>query len=159
MRWLWLALAVTAADLGSKELAESMLGDGRVPLLPGLNLALAYNTGMAFGMLQDDKWRLLLLLLPLPVCGVLLYWLHTATSTLSRAAIALIIGGALGNLYERLMFGKVTDFIDVYVGQWHWPTFNVADSAITVGAVILCFCFYLEDSAKAGGKAAKGGPD
>ena len=159
MRWLWLSLVVIAVDLGSKELATSMLSGNRISLLPGLDLTLAYNTGMAFGLLRDEKWRLLLLLLPLPICGVLLYWLHTATSTVSRVAIALVIGGALGNLYERMMFGKVTDFIDLYLGQWHWPTFNVADSAITIGAVILCFCFYREGGAEAGNKTAKDNPD
>ena len=147
MKWLWLSAAVLALDLGSKSLMASILATGDIAVMPGFNLALVYNTGMGFGMLADAKWRLLLLLLPLVVCAVLLYWLHTATSTLFRVAIALVIGGALGNLYERFAHGMVTDFIDVYIHKWHWPTFNIADTAISVGAVIMIVYFYRQDRA------------
>ncbi|MGV0005356.1 MAG: signal peptidase II [Candidatus Porifericomitaceae bacterium WSBS_2022_MAG_OTU9] len=148
MKWLWLSVVVIAADLASKEAARQILADAPIALMPGLNLSLVYNTGMAFGLLSDEQWRLPLLLLPLVICVVLLHWLYTATSVLLRLALALVIGGAIGNLYERLLLGKVTDFIDAYLYKWHWPTFNVADSAITIGVVILVFCLWKDETTK-----------
>ena len=138
LRWLWLSLLVVALDQGSKQLAEATLQlHERVPLLPFFNLTLAYNEGAAFSFLGDQGgWqRWLFTGLAIGVTGVLLVWLHRlrARERLLAAALALIVGGAVGNLIDRVLWGHVIDFLDLYYRQWHWPAFNLADSAIVLG--------------------------
>ncbi|MDD9824410.1 MAG: signal peptidase II [Gammaproteobacteria bacterium] len=142
MRWLWLSLAVVVLDRASKVLAEQWLGPGgAMPLLPGLRLALGYNAGAAFGILSDaGGWqRWFLSGCSLLVCALILLWLRRLPPSPARlpCALALVFGGAAGNLYDRLAYGRVVDFIDLYLRHWHWPAFNVADAAITVGAALL----------------------
>lgn len=109
------------------------------PLLPVLNLTLAFNTGAAFSFLADGGgWQRWLLSAVAVAVGVyLLIWLRglEARRRLEVSGLGLILGGAVGNLVDRLRLGGVIDFIDVHVGGWHWPAFNVADSAITLGVV------------------------
>jgi signal peptidase II len=76
-------------------------------------------------------------ILALVIVGVLLFWLRKADGKLIPAAIGLIVGGAVGNVIDRVVHGAVVDFLDVYWGGYHWPAFNVADSGITVGAILL----------------------
>ncbi len=140
VNYLVLALAVVVADQWSKWLVETHLA-GRPPLrvIPGfLNLTYVTNTGVAFGMLPANGNPLmtgLLTLLGLAALGVVAYYFrHTpATDRRLLAAFGLILGGAVGNLIDRVASGAVTDFVDAYFGTYHWHTFNVADSAITVG--------------------------
>ena len=111
-------------------------------MIPGfLNWTLAFNTGAAFSFLHDaGGWqRWLFSVLAVGVSAVLIVWLRRLPRGEWRTALplALVIGGALGNLVDRVRFGRVTDFIEVYYQQWSWPAFNVADSAISVGAVLL----------------------
>ena len=110
-----------------------------VPVLPILNLTLAFNTGAAFSFLADGGgWqRWLLSGVAVAVSAYLLVWLRglDAAKRLEVIGLGLILGGALGNLVDRLRLGGVIDFIDVHYGGWHWPAFNVADSAITLGVV------------------------
>ena len=100
-----------------------------------------YNEGAAFSFLagQGGWQRWLFSLFALAICGLLGWWLRRlpANAAWLGSAYSLVIGGALGNLLDRLMYGHVVDFIDVYVGQWHWPAFNLADSAICIGAVMI----------------------
>lgn len=113
------------------------------PVMDGFfNLTYVRNTGAAFGVLAmlDDTYRVpFFAATTLAAVGLLLYfiWRAKATDILLLVSLALIIGGALGNLFDRLMYGYVVDFIDWYHGSYHWPAFNVADSAISVGMVIL----------------------
>ena len=142
LHWLWLSLFVLAADQISKQLAESAIQlYERVALLPHLNLTLTYNPGAAFSFLSDQGgWqRWFFSVLAMVVTLVLVIWLRQLDRANRRTAVSLslIIGGAVGNLVDRLLFGHVIDFIDFYYGQWHWPAFNVADSAITVGVVMM----------------------
>jgi signal peptidase II len=106
-----------------------------------LNWTLAFNTGAAFSFLQDaGGWqRWLFTFLAVAVSSVLVIWLSRLSRRDWRTALplALVIGGALGNLIDRVRLGHVTDFIEVYYRHWSWPAFNVADSAISVGAVLL----------------------
>ncbi len=106
-----------------------------------LNWTLAFNTGAAFSFLADESgWqRWLFTALAIGVSAVLVVWLGRTRRGEWRTALplALIVGGAIGNLIDRLRFGHVTDFIQVYHGDWYFPAFNVADSAISVGAVLL----------------------
>ena len=141
-RWLFLSLVVVLADQASKQLIEaSFLVFEERPLLPFLNLTLVYNEGAAFSFLSDQGgWqRWLFSGLALVVSAVLVGWLTRlpATQKWTAAALSLIIGGALGNLIDRLLFGHVIDFIDLYYGRWHWPAFNIADSAIVIGVAMI----------------------
>ena len=142
LKWLWLTLLVIVLDQGSKLLADQMLEYYQaVPVMPFFNLTLSYNAGAAFSFLSDaGGWqRWFFILLALVVSTVLFVWLQRLDNgqRMLAVALALVLGGAVGNLIDRIAYGHVIDFIDVYYQQWHWPIFNIADSAITVGVVIL----------------------
>lgn len=147
-RWLMLSLFVLIADQATKQLVEAnFLVFEQLPVLPFLNLTLVYNEGAAFSFLSDQGgWqRWLFSGLAAAVSVVLTVWLFQLRSgqKWTAAALSLLIGGALGNLVDRLVFGHVIDFIDVFYGRWHWPAFNVADSAIFIGvAMILLETFF-----------------
>lgn len=141
-KWLWLALAVYMIDQIAKVCANKWLVLYQpVPIVPFLNLTLVHNTGAAFGILEHASgWQFwLFLFIAIIVSSVILMWLHRLTATEKRTALALmlILGGALGNLADRIMLGHVVDFIDFYVGEWHWYVFNLADVAICGGGLLL----------------------
>lgn len=140
--WLWLSVLVVVLDQVTKYLAETLLVMHQpVPVLPSFNLMLTYNTGAAFSFLRDaGGWqRWFFLGLGTLVSIGLVIWLTRLKSEEKwlALALALILGGAVGNLIDRAWLGKVIDFIQLYYDRWYWPTFNVADSAIFVGAVLL----------------------
>ena len=141
--WLALSALVIALDQITKHIAITQLEPYQPhPVIPGLlNWTLAFNPGAAFSFLRDaGGWqRWLFSGLAIAVCCALGVWLRRIDRAEWRTALplALVIGGALGNLIDRLRVGHVTDFIEVYHQQWSWPAFNVADSAISVGAVLL----------------------
>lgn len=142
VKWLWISVVVLVLDQCTKLLADSMLVFGRpVAVIPFVDIRLAYNSGAAFSFLGDASgWqRWFFVLLALLVIGILATWLRrlSAAQTGTALALALILGGAAGNLIDRLVYGYVIDFIDLYYDGWHWPTFNVADSAISIGAALL----------------------
>lgn len=142
LRWVWLSVAVIALDQLTKALASAYLVLQRpLAIVPCLNLTLMHNTGAAFSFLGDaGGWqRWLFVLIALAVSAGLLWWLCQLSpgDTWLAVALALVLGGALGNVWDRLYLGYVVDFIQVYYRQWYWPAFNVADSAITLGAVLL----------------------
>lgn len=142
LKWLWLSLFVLLLDQATKHLADSLLDWGQpVPVLSFFNLTLLYNTGAAFSFLSDaGGWqRWFFILLALAVSGVLVHWLRCLSVGQWRmaSALALILGGAIGNVIDRIWLGHVIDFIQLYYRDWYWPAFNLADSAITVGAVLL----------------------
>jgi len=141
LRWLWLSALVVVVDQWTKGLAaEGLQLFQPVPVMPFFNLTLAYNQGAAFSFLGDASgWqRWLLAAIAMIMSLVITVWLARipVAERLRPAALALILGGALGNLYDRLALGYVIDFIDWYYHSWHWPAFNIADSAITVGAIL-----------------------
>ena len=142
MKWLSISLLVLVLDQASKLTADAMLALYQpVLLFPSLAITKAYNTGAAFSFLADASgWqRWFFIGLTVVVSVVLLVWLTRLKQHERRTALALslILGGAIGNLVDRVLYGHVIDFIDVYYGSWHWPAFNVADSAITLGAGVL----------------------
>lgn len=144
LAWLWLSAAVIVFDQLSKWWALYALQPAGVPhpVIPGvLNWTLAFNRGAAFSFLAGgDGWqRWLFVALAVVICAVLVAWLVRTPRRDWRNGLplALIIGGALGNVIDRLHAAQVTDFIQVYFRQWSYPVFNLADSAITVGAVVL----------------------
>jgi len=140
--WIWLSVLVVVLDQATKYLAETgLILHQPVSVLPGFNLMLTYNTGAAFSFLADaGGWqRWFFLGLGSAVSVGLTIWL-TRLKPGERwlaAALALILGGAVGNLIDRLWLGQVIDFIQLYYDRWYWPAFNIADSAITLGAVLL----------------------
>ena len=142
LKWLWLSLAVVVLDQATKLWAGAALAPARpVEVLPFLNLTLLHNTGAAFSFLSDAAgWqRWFFVVVALVVTGVLVLWLRRlrAQERWLAGALALVIGGAIGNLWDRVAYGHVIDFIDLHAAGWHWPAFNIADSAITVGVVVI----------------------
>ncbi len=138
--YLFLSLAVLVLDQWTKWLVEVHLPHSTsLPILSGfLNLTHVRNTGVAFGLFaahgaHGATWLLVAMGLVALAAVIFYFRLAPARNRLLLSSLALIVGGALGNLIDRLASGAVTDFIDVYVGHYHWPAFNVADSAITVG--------------------------
>lgn len=149
-RWLPLTLAVIVVDQASKAwmLYHFVLFE-RLHVLPVLDIVLTYNTGAAFSMLADAAgWqRWVFVALALGVSVALTVWLRrlaAATHALIACGLALIVGGALGNMLDRLRLGHVIDFIHVHWGAHYFPAFNAADSAITVGAGLLLLDAWLE---------------
>lgn len=141
-RWLWLAALVIGLDQATKLWASASLDlYERVEILPFLNFTLVHNPGAAFSFLsQASGWqRWFFVALALVIGTVILVWLRRldAAERWPGIGLALILGGAFGNVIDRLHHGHVVDFIDLYYDRWHWPAFNVADSAITVGAAIM----------------------
>jgi len=140
IRWLWLAAGVIAADQISKAaiLATLREGDGRA-VTGFFSLILTYNTGAAFSFLATASgWqRWLLAGIAIAATIVIVVLLRRGGSALYSTGLALILGGALGNLYDRLVLGKVVDFLLFHYDRWAYPAFNVADSAITVGAALI----------------------
>ncbi len=145
LRWLWIALAVILLDQGTKQLVlQQMQLHQSISVLPFFNLTYLTNPGAAFSFLSEQEgWqRWFFIALAIIVSGVLLAWLRRLDSREFWTAISLslILGGALGNLIDRLFRGgEVIDFIHLHYGEYYWPAFNVADSAIFVGVVIMLF--------------------
>ncbi|CAG0910220.1 unnamed protein product [Cyprideis torosa] len=143
LRFIWISVAILVADQVSKWVANSSLVlHTPVPVLPGyFDFMLAYNTGAAFSFLsQAGGWqRWFFSLLALGVSIAIVIWIKRLPTSekLTAVSLSLILGGAVGNLIDRLLFGHVIDFIQVYFGSYAYPAFNIADSAISVGAVLL----------------------
>ena len=142
LKWLMLSFIVLILDQVSKWLVISnMKLYESIQLLPGFNLTYVHNTGAAFSFLSDaGGWqRWLFALIALAISAVLTVWLLRLKSqeTLLAISISLILGGAVGNLVDRIAYGYVIDFLDVYYQQWHWPAFNIADSAICIGVALM----------------------
>ena len=139
--WLALAAGVVALDLATKAWISSELGPGDVVrVTPFFNLVLAHNTGAAFSFLAGaggwQRWLFTAIAVVISVALVVMLRRSTDNALLS-AAFALVLGGAVGNLYDRVTLGHVVDFVQLHAGGHYFPAFNVADSAITVGVVLL----------------------
>lgn len=157
--WLWLAALVFVLDIATKQIAEAFLNYGEpVYLLPVLDFTLLYNRGAAFSFLANEGgWqRWFFTAISLVVSIVLIVWLKKLprTQLWLPIALALILGGALGNLFDRVMFGHVIDFISVHWQKSYFPAFNIADSAITVGAIMMAIDVVLEGKREAQQKAS-----
>lgn len=143
LRWLLLSLVVLAADQASKLYFLATVPEfTRVPVLPGFfDWTLTYNEGVAFSLFGDgeDLQRFLLSAFAVAVSTGFAVWLTRLprADRWSAVALALVIGGAIGNVVDRVRLGHVVDFILLYWREWHWPAFNVADSCIVVGAIVL----------------------
>lgn len=140
--WGWLSLVVVLLDLGSKQLAITYLNYAEpIPLLPIFDLTLLFNKGAAFSFLSDaGGWqRWVFALIAVVVSAVLVVWLRRTERShwWLGLALSMVLGGALGNLYDRVVQGYVIDFISLHYDNYYFPAFNLADSAITLGAIVL----------------------
>ena len=142
LKYLWISAVVLVVDHITKYIANtSMTLYQTIEVMPYFNFTLAYNYGAAFSFLADaggwQRWFFTGLAAIFSV--VIVVWIARLKSTakLEAISLSLILGGAVGNLIDRLIFGYVIDFLDVYYQDYHWPAFNIADSAICVGAVLL----------------------
>lgn len=140
--WFAFAGVITAVDLITKEWASAALTLHRpVEVLPFVNLTLVHNPGAAFGILTDagDWVRWFFIVLTIAIALFIGWWLARGArgKVELSAALSLILAGAIGNLVDRVRFGYVVDFLDIHAFGWHWPAFNVADAAITCGAILL----------------------
>ena len=141
MRWLVLSAIVVAADLATKAWIVSLFETGEVRRVTSFfNLVLVYNTGAAFSFLAGaGGWQRWFFIAVSTIVSVVIVWMlrrHSQERLLSTA-LALVLGGALGNLYDRVTLGRVVDFVQLHAAGYYWPAFNVADSAITAGVVLL----------------------
>lgn len=142
-RGLATAVVVTVLDQLTKaavlhHFAEGNLGD-RETITPFFNLALTYNRGISFGLFNGAAGinALVFSAAAAIIVAVLVYWLSRASSPLLAVAIGFIIGGAVGNVIDRLRLGAVVDFLDFHIGTLHWPAFNFADTAICIGVAVM----------------------
>ena len=145
MKWLWLSSLVVVLDQVTKYFAEQNLSYcAPIKVIPGfLSMTLVYNKGAAFNFLSDaGGWqRWFLMLVSIAISVFLITWLRYVDKNRLHLAlgIALVLGGAIGNLIDRSLYGHVIDFIEVYYRDWHYPHFNIADSAINIGAGLLIY--------------------
>jgi signal peptidase II len=142
LKWLWVSVLVVILDQVTKQLAESRLTWGEpVEIYSWFNLILAYNRGAAFSFLSDAAgWqRWFFIIVGGVAVVVILFWMRRLSSSehLTATSLALILGGAVGNIIDRFLYGHVVDFIQWHYQDWYWPAFNIADSAITVGVTFL----------------------
>ena len=141
LKWLWLTGLVIALDQASKWIMVSWLSlYETVAVIPYFNLTMAHNTGAAFSFLANEggwqRWFFVGLALAISV-GLFIWLAKSAKTKMEAISVSMILGGAIGNVIDRVYFGYVIDFLDVYYGSYHWPAFNIADSAICIGAALL----------------------
>ena len=140
MLWLGIALVVVLLDQASKIMMSQFLLYGQSETITSyFNLMMVYNKGAAFSFLSDQPgWQRYFFTAVSVIASLFILWMlrRNPTQRLFCWSLALILGGAIGNLIDRIAYGHVIDFLDFHVGGWHWPAFNVADSAITVGAIL-----------------------
>ena len=144
---LAIAILVVVADQASKIVVLNALGPFQsVSVSSFFNLVLVLNTGISFGLFAggDTIARWFLIAVALSISGLLMRWLANSTDRLACVGLGMIIGGAFGNVIDRLVYKAVVDFLDFHLYGWHWPAFNVADSAITIGVALFVLASLLE---------------
>jgi signal peptidase II len=142
LKWLWVSAVILLLDQASKLTIDSAMHlYDSIALLPFFNLTYVHNTGAAFSFLSDaGGWqRWLFAGLAIVMSSAIGIWLSRLQKheTFMAIALSLVLGGAIGNLIDRIAYGYVIDFLDVYYQAWHWPAFNIADSAICVGVGLM----------------------
>ncbi|MCH2547093.1 MAG: signal peptidase II [Alphaproteobacteria bacterium] len=113
-----------------------------IEILPFFKLVMVWNYGVSFGMFSavgDDSRRWLLIAVAAVITAIMFVWLWKSHTKLLSLALGLVIGGAIGNVFDRLRWGAVADFFYLHYDEWYWPAFNIADSAIFIGVVLLCW--------------------
>ena len=116
--------------------APRRMGDVSITVTKFFNLSMVWNEGISFGLMHGGGWGFLTVM-SLGIAAFFFLWMHRTECRTETVALALIVGGALGNAFDRIRFGAVVDFLDFHTNHWHFPAFNLADSAITAGVVLL----------------------
>ncbi len=142
LKWIWLAVVIVVFDQVTKYIATASLDMYQpIAVMPMFNWTLMHNTGAAFSFLHDaGGWqRWFFVIIAIVVSVVIVLWIKRLEQheKWQAIALALILGGAFGNVIDRVLLGYVVDFIDVYYEQMHWPAFNIADAAISIGVVMI----------------------
>lgn len=148
LKYFWVIALGVGWDQVAKYFALKNLEFGLAQsVVPHLNWHLNYNKGISFGLFNQASVSMILIgIIVMLIIGLLVWlWNMPKTASWQAVSLSLVIGGAIGNLIDRLYFGHVIDFIDFYIGNWHWYTFNVADSLICVGAVMLTLYAFRSD--------------
>jgi len=161
VRWIWLIVLIVLLDQGTKHLVASSLQPNRpIAILPSVEFVLSYNKGVSFSFLQfaDDAQRWPLVGLSILAAGLLGWWLSRLPSgrPILAMGLALIVGGALGNMLDRAGIGSVIDFVHVYYKAWSFAVFNVADAAITIGVIATLASTYFETPSVCADSQGKG---
>lgn len=145
-----LVFALWADQFSKYMLALHLSGGENIPFGDYFSFVKVWNTGVSFSMFNNhgDMGRIVLCVLSLTVCAFLLYWMFKEKNVLKTVCLGLIIGGALGNVIDRVRFGAVLDFLDFHISGYHWPAFNLADSFICVGAAVLIMMEFLRKQKK-----------
>ncbi|MEL7286585.1 MULTISPECIES: signal peptidase II [Pseudoalteromonas] len=151
--WLWLSLLLLVVDHATKTLVVSTMAyEESIDILPFFNFTYVHNYGAAFSFLSDSGgWqRWFFSLIAVSISVLLVWWLKRlpASNKVLCSAYALVLAGAIGNLYDRIAYGYVIDFLHVYYENWHFPVFNIADCAICIGAALLLFDAFTGESPK-----------
>lgn len=145
LQWLWITIIFFIVDQATKHYAVYYFNEigvyKTVEVMPFFNFVLRYNPGAAFSFLADQGgWQVFFFsTISILVSIALLIWLYSVPAKQKWISISLtlVLAGALGNLYDRIVIGEVVDFIDWYYGDYHWPAFNIADAVIMLGAVMM----------------------
>lgn len=149
LRWLWLVGLVFVIDITTKLwIVHTLPLYQSIPILPFFNLSHQQNMGAAFSMFWGQRWILVVVALSVSVLLLFMLYKTTRSDRLGGCALALILGGALGNLFDRINHGFVIDFFDVILFSWHYPTFNIADIAICVGVGLLILTSFRQQGEK-----------
>lgn len=150
IKGLLIAAIILISDQISKHLLLGLFVDNPfrvIEVTSFFNLVMVWNHGVSFGMFAEHRQPLLLIAVALIIVTYLLFWLWKATHRWVVFGIGMVIGGAIGNVIDRVRFGAVADFFDFHAMGMHWPAFNIADSAIFIGVVVLCIdSMFLEES-------------
>jgi signal peptidase II len=158
----FIALLITVlVDQVTKSIVVYRVGSSDIiPIIPHFNVIYVRNKGISFGMMNNgDTWQLAIILsIVFLLCGFLVYQLFQSKRKISSVCLGAVLGGALGNLVDRVVHGAVIDFIDFYIADahflnlhikdWHWPTFNIADSAIVMGVIGLVILYHKSGGSK-----------
>ncbi|MFT5277270.1 MAG: signal peptidase II [Granulosicoccus sp.] len=152
LRFTWISIIAVILDQWTKQaVVDSMQLYQSIEIMPFFNFTYVHNYGAAFSFLYDaGGWQVYFLsAIALGISGLIIWWLKSTTrqQVLLPVAFSFILGGAIGNVYDRIMHGYVIDFIDFYYGTFHWPAFNIADSAIFIGAALLIIDMFVNKEA------------
>ena len=152
LRFTWISIIAVVLDQWTKQaVVDSMQLYQSIEIMPFFNFTYVHNYGAAFSILYDaGGWqRYFLAAIAIAVSCLIVWWLRITTrqQILLPVAFSFILGGAIGNVYDRIMHGYVIDFLDFYYGTYHWPAFNIADSAIFIGAVLLIIDMFVNKEA------------
>lgn len=150
MLYIVILIVILLDQLTKLLILQNFLDGSVLPVTSFFNLLLAYNTGVSFSLFAGigQHKSFILTTLALFICLFLVRWMRRETNPTLRFGIALVIGGAIGNIIDRIAYGAVIDFLDFHLNGYHWPSFNVADCAICIGAALILYKSFFNQKGK-----------